>query len=284
MGRSLCIIHANCQGDSLHRILASTPAFSARFYIHKYTNYLEEKITDEDFSACKVLLYQRLSDKWHDAASPLLLGRLPLGTQALCVPNMFFKGYWPLWTNNTFMAYGDVFMEYLAEQDLNSAEFVHLCSHAKLEHLYALDTLMAQSLEQERDKEIYCITETVDIIEEFWRKEQLFSTVNHPGSRLLLHVADGILRALGLGTVPEAVRVAFTAHCTDDFEQPIYPQVGAHFGLNFVNAHSRYTVYGRQMAFTEYCHCYATCRRENIPDFAAFMQYLSTQAPKTQAA
>lgn len=284
MGRSLCIIHANCQGDSLHRILASTPAFSARFFIRKYTNYLEEKIADEDFSACKLLLYQRLSDKWHDAASSVLLGRLPLGAQSLCIPNMFFKGYWPLWTNKTFMAYGDLFMEYLAEQGLNNAEFAHLCTHADLGHWYNLDALLAQSLEQERDKEIYCVTETADIVEEFWRTEKLFSTVNHPGSRLLLHVADGVLRALGLGVVPEAVRTAFAASCTDDFEQPIYPQVGAHFGLSFVDARSRYSVYGRQMEFSEYCRCYAACRREGLPDFAAFMQYLSSQNGKIQAA
>lgn len=284
MGRSLCIIHANCQGDSLHRILASTPAFSNRFTVRKYTNYLEERVADADFEACNLLLYQQLSDKWHDAASSALLARLPLGAQALCIPNMFFKGYWPLWTNKTFMAYGDIFMEYLAGQGLDATEFLYLCTHADVPALYELDAMVEQSLEYERNKEVRCVVETVDIVQELWRTEKLFTTVNHPGSRLLLHVADGVLQALGLGRVPENVRAAFAQSCTDDFEQPIFPQVARHFGLPFVQADSQYAVFGRRMTFAEYCQCYLACRREGIPDFAAFMQYFTSQHKKIQAA
>lgn len=284
MGRSLCIIHANCQGDSLHRILASTPAFSKCFIIRKYTNYLEEKVMDIDLNNCNLLLYQQLSDKWHDAASSALLARLPLGAQALCIPNMFFKGYWPLWTNKTFMAYGDIFMEYLAGQSLNATEFLYLCNHADVASLYPLDDMVEQSLEHERSKEVHCVVETVDMVQELWRTEKLFSTVNHPASRLLLHVADGVLQALGLGRVPDTVRAAFAESCVDDFEQPILPQVGRHFGLPFAAENSQYAVFGQRMAFAEYCQCYFACHREGIPDFAAFMQYFSTQHRKTQAA
>ncbi|MEG2171997.1 MAG: WcbI family polysaccharide biosynthesis putative acetyltransferase [Desulfovibrionaceae bacterium] len=283
MGRSLCIIHANCQGDSLHRILASTPAFSRCFSIHKYTNYLEERISSADFAACGLLLYQPLSDKWHEAASSALVARLPLGAQALQIPNMFFKGYWPLWTNKTFMAYGDVFMEYLAAQTFTPMEILHVCTHADLPRMYPIDEWLQQSINRERDKEVNSVVETVDLVQEFWRSEKLFTTVNHPGSRLLLHVADGVLQALGLGRVPESVRAAFAAQCHDDFEQPVYPQIGAHFGLTFANASTKYAVFGRHMSFAEYCQCYLACRREEISDFAAFMHYFSTQC-KTRAA
>lgn len=284
MARSLCIIHANCQGDALHQILASTPAFSQCFIIHKYTNYLEEKVTDEDFENCNLLLYQQLSDKWHDTASSALVARLTLGAQALRIPNMFFKGYWPLWTNKTVMAYGDIFMEYLAGQHFTPAEIVHLCTHAELATMYDIDALVEQSLEHERGKETNCVVETVDMVQALWRSEKLFTTVNHPASRLLLHVADGVLQALGLGQVPDTVRRAFTESWHDDFEQPVYPQVARHFGLSFVDADSTYAVYGRRMDFTEYCRCYLACRRDGIPDFAAFMQHFTTQHGKTRAA
>lgn len=284
MSRSLCIIHANCQGDSLHTILASTPAFANLFTVRKYTNYLEERISDAEFSQCSLLLYQQLSDKWHDSASSALLARLPLGAQALKIPNMFFKGYWPLWTNKTFMAYGDIFLEYLAEGQYNTEEIVYLGTHSRLAQMYDLDTLTKASLETERQKEVGCIVETVDMVEDLWRTEQLFTTVNHPCSRLLLHTAEGVLHALGLGSVPPSVCHSFAESHTDDFEQPIYPQVGAHFGLPFVSAQRSYSVYGKQMTFAEYCHYYSLCRQQGIPDFAAFMQFMSLHSHKTQAA
>lgn len=284
MKPELCIIHANCQGDPLHRILASTPAFAERFTIHKYTNYLEERIPEEDFKACKILIYQQLSEKWHDAASSALVARLPLGAQALRIPNMFFKGYWPLWTNKTFMAYGDIFLEHLADLDVNAVDIVHLCRHTDLALVYELDTLVQSSLERERDKEVGCVVETVDLVQELWKREQLFTTVNHPAARLVLHVADGLLRALGLGTVPEAVRRAIYASWHDDFVQPIFPQVARHFEYTFMEPDRHYTIYGRNIAFTEYCQYYIACRREGIPDFAAFMHYVGNNHRGIRAA
>lgn len=284
MPLDICIIHANCQGDPLHRILASTPAFAQRFTIRKYTNYLEEHIADDYLGECKVLLYQQLSDKWNDAASSALLARLPLGAQALRIPNMFFKGYWPLWTNKTFMAYGDIFLEYLAQQDITARDIVHLCKHAALPRMYDLDGLVQSSVEIERDKELGCVVETVNLVQELWKKEQLFTTVNHPAARLTLHVADGVLRALGLGNVPDAVRKAIYETWHDDFVQPIFPQVAQHFGFGFMGPDRDYTIYGRTMPFTEYCQYYIACKREKIPDFAAFMNYVGNTSTAPQAA
>lgn len=279
MQRPLCLIHANCQGDALRQLLSLTPEFSGRFEIRKYTNYLKESIPDEDFFRCRVFLYQHLSDRWDDLSSAALLQRVPPEACVLKIPNMFFKGYWPLWTNKTFMAYGDLLLEHLAERGLGQREILQVFLHGDLAHKYDLAALAEESLEYERVKETDAVVGTADLVQELWRKEQLFLTVNHPGSRLLLHVADGVLRALGFAPLPDSVRQAFIQDY-EDFEQPIHPQVGAFFHLPFATKERRYRIYATTMSFREYAACYVACRLQRFDDFAVFLNVLSSNREK----
>ncbi len=279
MQRPLCLIHANCQGDTLQRLLSLTPGFSRRFEVKKYTNYLKERIPEDDFARCRVFLYQHLSDRWDDMSSASLLRHVPPEACVLKIPNMFFKGYWPLWTNKTFMAYGDLLLEHLAERGLTQQEILRIFLHGDLARKYDLAALAEESLEYERVKETGAVVGTVDIVRELWRKEQLFLTVNHPGSRLLLHVADGVLRALGLEPLPDSVRRAFI-HEYEDFEQPIHPQVGAFFHLPFATEKRRYRIYATTMPFHEYAACYVACRLQRFDDFAVFLNVLSNNREK----
>lgn len=280
MSLPVCLIHANCQGDALRQLLSLTPEFVRTFEIKKYTNYLRENIPDEDFARCRVFLYQHLSDRWDDLASAALLQRVPPQARILKIPNMFFKGYWPLWTNKTFMAYGDQLLEHLVELNLSPEEILRVFLRGDLTRKYDLAALVDASLEHERRKEQGAAVGTVDLVRELWRKEQLFLTVNHPGSRLLLHVADGVLRALGMGPLPDGARRAFVNECAD-FEQPIHPQVGAFFHLPFATAQRRYRIYATTMRFQEYASCYVACRLQHFEDFAAFLTALSENRKKT---
>lgn len=286
MGRSLCIIHANCQGDSLHALLASTPRFAQYFEIKKITNYLREHVSSGDFTRCALFLYQELGAKWEEHSASRLLAELPGSAAALKLPNMFFNGYWPLWTNRTHMAFGDMLLEHLAERGCTLEEMLHVCLRGRLAAKYDLAALVGASLEKEESKEQGQIVRTVPLVREFWRTEQLFHTVNHPGSRLLLHVADGVLDALELGRVPLRVRAAFAAQ-QEEFEQPIHPQVGTFFDLPFALPTRRYRVYGQMMNYAQYAAAYADCRlrnEEGLQDFAAYLHLLASKTGSTRAA
>ena len=280
MVRELCIIHANCQGDTLHALLASTPTFAQHFEIKKFTNYTHDQVPQETFDRCAVLLYQALGDQWGEYSEAALLERIPSTAQHLKIPNMFFKGYWPLWTNKTHMAYGDTLLEDLAARGHSVPEMLHLCLRGRLAAMYDLDALLSASQAREAAKEAGQVVQTLPLIQEYWRKEQLFHTVNHPGPRLLLHVADGVLGALGLGSVPDGVREALAAQA-EEFMQPIHPQVGAHFGLPFAGAQRRYPVYGQEMTYAQYAAAYAACRLlpEDAPtrDFVVYLHLLAKQ-------
>jgi hypothetical protein len=270
MGRELCLIHANCQGDSLRSLLAATPDFARLFELRKYTNYRKEPIPQEDFDRCRVFLYQHLGERWNDLASDVLLARLHPAACRLKVPNLLFKGYWPLWTNKSSMNYGDILLDLLIARGCSETETLHIYLRGSLKDKYDLDALRAESLACERRKEKGAVIALTDFIEEHWRARQLFRTPNHPDKVLLLAAADAVLDRLGLGPVPPAVRDAFIPDYPD-CDLPIHPQAGAHFGLPFAGAGRLYSIYGRPMNFARYAACYVRCLSRRLGNFEAFL-------------
>ncbi|MCL2124214.1 MAG: WcbI family polysaccharide biosynthesis putative acetyltransferase [Desulfovibrionaceae bacterium] len=270
MSRELCLIHANCQGDSLRSLLAATPAFARCFEIRKYTNYLKESIPQQDFDCCRVFLYQHLGEKWDDLASDALLARLHPVTCGIQLPNLFFTGYWPLWTNKSTMNYGDILLDLLVSRGYSESEALHVYLRGRLAEKYPLNALLSESLFRARRKEKGAVIALTDFIEDTWRARQLFLTPNHPDKALLLAVADAVLETLGLGRVPPSLRSDFTPEYPD-FELPIHPQVGAHFGLPFAGVDRLYSIYGRPMNFARYAACYVHCLSRRLGNFEAFL-------------
>jgi len=270
MSRELCLIHANCQGDALHTLLAATPAFARCFEIRKYTNYLKEAVPQQDFDSCRVFLYQHLGERWNDLASEALLARLHPVACRIQIPNLLFKGYWPLWTNKSTMNYGDMLLDLLVSKGYSESEALHVYLRGKLTKKYNLDAILGETLFRERRKEQGAVIALTGFIEENWRMRQLFRTPNHPDGILLLAIADAVLESLELGRVPSSLRSSFIPEYPD-FELPIHPQAGEHFGLPFAGADRLYSIYGRPMSFARYAACYVHCLSRRLGNFEAFL-------------
>lgn len=301
--RNLCLIHANCQGDPLAKLLAASPQFAARYEIRRYTNYLRERVAPAELSGCGLFLYQHLGEKWDDHASDRLLSMVNPAARVLRLPNMLFTGYWPFWTNRSPMDFGDAFLDRLVSMGLGMAEILHVYLHGDIAAKYDLDAMLRASLDVERDKERGAgvesgmvggdggdggsragrdgsavpdgipavVAPTVELVEALWKQERLFATINHPNRRLVLHVAEGVLAALGMDLLPPAAGEGFTDPYPE-FELPIHPQVAAHHGLAFGGPDATYNIYGRRMTFEEYVRRYADCRLRGIDNFIGYLQ------------
>ncbi|MFV0423914.1 WcbI family polysaccharide biosynthesis putative acetyltransferase [Oleidesulfovibrio sp.] len=270
MQKELCLIHANCQGDPLATLLMASPAFARRFEIRKYTNYQREPIAPHELSSCTVFLYQHLGEKWAEHASGHLLGMVNPSAQVLRLPNMFFKGYWPLWTNQSPSEFGDIFLDHLIDMGLEKKEILYVYLNTDLTKKYDLGASLADSLAVERDKEAETVVQTVDMVEALWRDEMLFNTINHPGRKLLLHMADGVLGALGFPPLSPAARNAF-ADPYPEFILPIHPQVAAYHGLPFGVEDWLFPVFGKQKTFAQYAEHYVDCRLLGIESLSAYL-------------
>lgn len=273
MPQALCLLHANCQGEALLPLLQNTPAFARRFAVRHYVNYTQEHIHSQDLSQCALFLYQRLAPKWGDISTDNILPRLPQSCQTIEIPNLFFKGYWPFWTSKTSINFGDSLLESLLERGLNPEEALHVYLRATPGLMGDVAAVAEESLRREEEKQAQSPIVCAPLLRELWQKEQLFITVNHPGRTLMFHMADSLLRLIGLGGLPQAVRRAYT-HPLEDFWLPIHPEAGALLGLPFASPARRYPVYQTSLTHAQYTSCYLACKSHDTPDLITFLKNL----------
>ena len=273
MNKELCIIHANCQADPMLELLLKHAPFCERFAVEKYTNYRQEKIDPARLAACRVFMYQHLGDKWGEHASKHLLSLVNPKAEVLRLPNMLFKGYWPFWTAHSPSDFGDFFLDKLIDLGLGKREILRLYLHNDLTRKFDLQAMLEESIAVEREKEKDCLVDYVDFILQYYRKEQVFSTINHPRLRLIRRMTASVLAALDLPGLADAEEKALAARSDPypEFALPIHPQVAAFHGLEFIGPDTRYEVFGKQKTFEEYISNYIDCRFSGLESFVCYL-------------
>jgi len=270
MDKELCIVHANCQGEPLIERLLTCPDFAARYDCRLFTNYVCEPIPEALLADCSLFLYQHLGEGWGDLASEVLLSKVPAAAQHLCVPNMFFAGYWPTWSGEAGFDYRCTLLDELIELGLPPEETVILYLRTDMEARYDLLSTVTGTIERERAREAHTPIKYLDILVENYRDARLFNTVNHPGRQLSAHTAGGVLETLGF--TPDRNAMDALGEPFPEFEQPINPKVAAFFGWDFGGPDTEYEIYGRKMTFARYAANYVMARQAGITDFIAYLQ------------
>ncbi|MDE5833731.1 MAG: hypothetical protein K2H64_12290 [Desulfovibrio sp.] len=275
MAKDLCVIYANCQGEALLPLLRLSPDFDRLFDARLYTNYIREKIPARELEEAGLFLYQWLGEDWGEVSSESLLARAPDKARVLCIPNLFFKGYWPFWTDKTgVIEFEDSALEDLLARGLSPEAAQMLYSRGDPKILGDVEGLIAESMEREKRKEIFTPIKYTSIIEDRWREEQLFLTVNHPGSVLLSHVANSILKILGLPPLPPSSLAAYE-HPQGDFLLPIHPAIGRMFNLGFASADRKYPCFGASVTHAEFVQYYLGCRAHGVRDLTGVLKNIA---------
>ncbi len=264
----IAIIHANCQGEPLASALLSSPEFARAYLPRVYLNYARQVIPEDALAHCGLLLYQHLGPEWGELSSASVLSRLPAGCPSLCIPNMFFRGPWPLWSGAPGFDYRDVFLDRLLEMNLPGPEILRLYLTMPLERKYDLAAMLEETIARERAREAHTPLKYLDFILEHWRTRPLFLTVNHPGPELLARTAAAILRHLGMAppAAPPQPHADYTG-----FELPVHPQVAACYGLEYGGPQATYRCYATTKTFAQYAAAYVDCRLSGIDDFIAYL-------------
>lgn len=271
MGKQLCIVHANCQGPPLLQRLMACPKFAEQYECRVYTNYVKEPVPDTELGQCDLFLYQYLGSGWGELASETLLKKLPDTAAHLCIPNMFFKGYWPLWSGEKGFDFRCQHLDEYIAKGLPPKQTIMLFLRSNADRLYKLLDLVSQSIEQEREREQHTPIKYLDVIIDNYRTQRLFNTVNHPGSLLMNHVARGVLQHLGFELPGDEVFEEL-GEPFPEFEQPINPKIASTFGWSFAMPDTQYRIYGRHMNYARYVANYVMCRDADIEDFIGYLQ------------
>ncbi|CCH50031.1 WcbI family polysaccharide biosynthesis putative acetyltransferase [Pseudodesulfovibrio piezophilus] len=275
MGKRLCILHANCQGPPLLDRLMLSPDFSANYECTVFTNYTREPVPESTLARCSLFLYQHLGPGWGPLASESLLRQLPPDAEHLCIPNMFFKGYWPMWSGESGFDYRCTHLEKYLSMGLPPEQTVMLFLRSDVTRHYDLLELVSESIALERERESHTPIPYLEVIKEGYRDQRLFNTVNHPGKELMNHVAKGVMQHLSLA-LPEETRLEALGEPFPEFEQPINPKIAQHFGWDFATTDTHYQIYGRTMTYARYVANYVLARQSGITDFIGFLQGASS--------
>jgi len=258
----------------LAEALLASPDFRRTFAPKVYLNYAKQQIPQPDLDACGLFLYQHLGAEWGELASATLLARLPKRCPALCIPNMFFRGTWPLWSGAPGFDYRDTLLDHLIDLGLPGKDVLHVYLHTPLAAKYDLAALLDETIALERARQARTPVLYLDFVLEHWRERPLFLTVNHPGPELLELAATGILRELGLAPQDPALvpKPESLGKGYGDFELPVHPQAAAFYGLKFGGAKQVYKTYGRPRTFAQYTVAYVGCRLAGVDDFISYLQ------------
>lgn len=257
-------------------LLQASRAFNRHYKITLRTNYTREDINKREISECEVFLYQYLDESWRSLSPPCLLEQLSTSALALQIPNLFFKGYWPFWTAQSPIDFGDALLNRLIDEGAPKPAILKLYLHSNIGNYVNLAAELEQTITIERRKEAGAYVKYVDFFLRFWKERPAFFTVNHPGKELLPHTAGGILEAMGLPPLrqeeynPFMRAERFPSYA--NFELPVHPQVAAFHGLSFAGPKQDFAVFGRRMTFEQYISRYFDCRL-NAMD-AKFIGYL----------
>jgi len=277
MHKKLCLLHANCQGEELAALLRASAAFDSRYGLTLRTNYTREPVSAQELAECDAFLYQYLDDTWEKLASQALLRQLAPSALALQIPNLFFKGYWPFWTAHGPIDFSDTLLNRLIDESAPKAAILKLYLHSNIANFIDLKAALNETIAIERQKEAHSCVKYVDYALQLWKQRMMFLTVNHPGLDLLVHVAQGILDALGLPplTGQELTRLKLQDNFPSyiDFELPVHPQVAAFYGLEFGGPQQTYAIFSRRMTFEQYISRYIDCRQSGMDaDFLGYLQ------------
>lgn len=278
----LCLVHANCQGGPLISLLMAHPGFRARWRCLLVTNYTRETVPGDALAACTLFVHQHLGPQWGELSSGTLRARLNPSARAVAVPNMFFKGYWPLWTSAPDFDYSDMLLDALLARGLDTTETLHLYLRTDPGKYFDLDALAAASLAHERAKEAHSDVPYLDHLLAHWKESPLFFTVNHPRKDLLAHAANGLLGLLGLPPLTPG-EIANVPEELDEIGLPIHPAIAKRFGLSFADADTRYRVYGQDMTFAEYATHYVRCKLLGETDFIGYLRFMAERGGKIVA-
>ena len=249
------VIYANCQGDTLQRILAYHSTLADEYDLfgaHLLSNYTymntNTGLPYDILGEADLFIYQPISTDHGKYSTNELLKTLKPGCKTVSFPYLYNYAFWEVLVVSTVDYDVGVYgMNYahLNQQpitDLRDAgvpfeEVERRIRSGTIDWKFAERWTTTQSIL--RDKEKDCDVKIADFLEANYRNHLLFYTQNHPSMFFLRHVAQEILKTLGYdpSILPNETHLLCPDYNSGNHEIPHY-EIGVaawqHFGFRFI--------------------------------------------------
>lgn len=248
--RKILVCYGNCQIDNLVSLILTSEKLREIYlilYFPPVQSVDEEEckngFPDTVIREIDLFIYQDVSRENKFSArlaSIELIEKLREDAIRICIPNVYWTGYFPQFCANKYnpqlqgirgglFPYGDKNIHRLWREH-DADEIVFILSQ---EDFYSKEEVMANaelSLQELRNREAVCDIKISDFIEAEYKEHYLFYTTNHPTNYLLkelvIRIFDHLL--MKISDIHEEI-----AEENDSREIAIYPSVKKYLGLRF---------------------------------------------------
>ena len=245
------MIYGNCQAIPLRQILSRSKSFSSKFELVGLHLKPVHLLTNEDWDELKSLLesvdlfiYQNAAERFGIFGTNNLLTYLKPSCIKLAYPSLFFKGYNPEtvflsnvnFRPNRFVNYDDLnFVRVYITYGISGIAIMrkHVCAPDFYDEEFFHHNFR-ESIGELQKREGICNVIISDFIENNWRSQRLFFSVNHPSNIVLNELANRILKYLAMPCLTPLE--LFENQFLGGIILPIYHSICRQLGFGFDNS------------------------------------------------
>lgn len=280
-------VYGNCQANPLGNILQTNAEFAESWEFVPFPKPSFE-LRQGDWEDIEKLLgeldlfiTQNVGESHGIFASSNLANHLKAGGKVVRIPNAYFSGYMPEVVYfragephvTKFCDYHDAnFLAFFMEDPVNAVQKAVDAATDKSQYTqeFVLANAMA-SINELKRREEECDVTVSDYIEQNWRNDILFYSINHPRTAVLSHMATQILKLLNHSTID----VHDDYEYLDSTRPPIYQSVKSVLQRTI---EWQITVISQEIQLVDYFNGHAKVLRTLQPSFLRDAYYKFKQA------
>lgn len=280
-------VYGNCQANPLGNILQTNAEFAESWEFVPFPKPSFE-LRQGDWEDIEKLLgeldlfiTQNVGESHGIFASSNLANHLKAGGKVVRIPNAYFSGYMPEVVYfragephvTKFCDYHDAnFLAFFMEDPVNAVQKAVDAATDKSQYTqeFVLANAMA-SINELKRREEECDVTVSDYIEQNWRNDILFYSINHPRTAVLSHMATQILKLLNHSTID----VHDDYEYLDSTRPPIYQSVKSVLQKTI---EWQITVISQEIQLVDYFNGHAKVLRTLQPSFLRDAYYKFKQA------
>lgn len=251
LGKKIAMLHGNCHMDVVKRFLLSSKQFKDRYCVYPnrlIQNIKEKCLNEEVLQNLDLFIHQDIrSDNCfgYKLSDEYILPKLNRECLQITVPNLFglgsilfpqsvFNKNNPALSGNRegYFPHGDIIIDKAVEEGQDMQEILELIKGDVFSREEILDNFRI-GMEKIAKRELNWDIKIYDFIVENYKKVKLFYNIGHPTNTVMLEIALGIMKILGIN---DEISCNYEM---DYYEEPVYDCVKRGLGLEWEESEIR---------------------------------------------
>jgi hypothetical protein len=201
-----CIIFANCQGETIGKILGEHPAFSKQYEIKYICNFecidKSAGLPMDEFAQADLLIFQPISIKHGEYCTDSIGNIIKSSCEPISFPYIYNAGVFAMYEEGRDIIGKEVIIR-LMKESLAKDDIIKMLLAEAID--FDIRRRFDASMMRMRESELKCnMTGISNTISMFIKKRKIFITQNHVSNFILFEIVNRILLRMDFQTIKES--------------------------------------------------------------------------------